>query len=75
MTVEYLQNDEGLLDYCINEYVALSMKEFNLNPLQYVSLPGYTYDCWLMISGFFLDKRQDKQMLDDFLKQREMVMV
>ena len=41
------------------------MKEFKLNPLHYVSLPGYSFDCWLMSSGVKLDTLQDKQMLDD----------
>ena len=56
-----------ILDYCMNEYVKLSMKEFKLNPLHYVSLPGYSCDCWLMSSGVTLDTLQDKQMLDDFV--------
>ena len=56
-----------ILDYCMNEYVKLSMKEFKLNPLHYVSLPGYSFDCWLMSSGVTLDTLQDKQMLDDFV--------
>ena len=43
------------------------MKEFKLNPLQCVSLPGYSFDCWLMSSGVTLDTLQDKQMLDDFV--------
>ena len=51
LTVGYLQNDVEILDYCMNEYVKLSMKEFKLNPLHYVSLPGYSFDCWLMSSG------------------------
>ena len=51
----------------MNEYVKLSMKEFGLNPLHYVSLPDYRFDCWLMSSGVALDKLQDKQMLDDFV--------
>ena len=49
----------------MNEYVKLSMKEFKLNPLHYVSLPGYSFDCWLMSSGVILDTLQDKEMLDD----------
>ena len=49
------------------EYVKLSMNEFMLNPLHYVSLPGYSFDCWLMSSGVTLDTLQDKQMLDDFV--------
>ena len=51
----------------MNEYVKLSMKEFKLNPLHYDSLPGYSFDCWLMSSGVTLDTLQDKQMLDDFV--------
>ena len=51
----------------MNEYVKLSMKELKLNPLHYVSLPGYSFDCWLMSSGVTLDTLQDKQMLDDFV--------
>ena len=65
LTIEYLQNDVEILDYCMNEYVKLSMKEFSLNPLHYVSLPGYCFDCWLMSSGVTLDTLQDKQMLDN----------
>ena len=56
-----------ILDYCKNEYVKLSMKEFKLNPLHYVSLPGYGFDCWLMSSGVTLDTLQDKQKLDGFV--------
>ena len=51
----------------MSEYVKLSMKEFKLIPLNYVSLPGYGSDCWLMSSGVTLDTLQDKQMLDDFV--------
>ena len=44
LTIECLQNDVEILDYCMNEYVKLSMKEFRLNPLHYVSLTGYNFD-------------------------------
>ena len=54
----------------MNEYVKLSMKEFSLNPLHYVSLPGYSFDCWLMSSGVTLDTLQCKQMLDDFVEAK-----
>ena len=70
LTIEYLQNDVKILDYCMNEYVQLSMKEFRLNPLHNVSLPGYRFDCWLMSSGVILDTVQDKQMLDDFVEAK-----
>ena len=49
----------------------LSMKKFGLNPLQYVILPVYSFDCWLMSIGVTLDALQDKQMLDDFVEAKE----
>ena len=67
LTREYLQNDVEILDYCMNQYVKLSMNEFKLNPLYYVSLPGYSFDCWLISSGVTIDTLRDKQMLDDFV--------
>ena len=67
LTIEYIQNDVEILDYCTNEFVKLSMKELKLNPLHYVSLPGYSFDCWLMSCGVTLDTLQDKQKLDDFV--------
>ena len=70
LTIKYLKNDVELLDYCMNEYVKLSMKQFRLNPLHYVILPGYSFDCWLMSSGVSLDTLQDKQMLDDFVEAK-----
>ena len=51
----------------MNENVKLSMKEFKLNHLHYVSLQGYSFDCWLMSSGVRLDTLQDKQMLHYFV--------
>ena len=46
------------------------MKEFGINPLHYVSLPGYSFDCWLMSSGVSLDTLQVKPMLDDFVEAK-----
>ena len=46
------------------------MKEFGLNPAHSVSLPGYSFDCWLMSSGVTLDALQDKQMLVDFVEAK-----
>ena len=70
LTIEYLQNVVEILDYCMNEYVKLSMKEFKIKPLHYVSLTGYSFDCWLMSSGVTLVTLQDKQMLDDFVEAK-----
>ena len=46
------------------------MKKFKLNPLHYGSLPGYSFDCWLMSSRVTLDTLQDKQMLDNFVEAK-----
>ena len=54
----------------MNEYVKLIMKKFGLNPLPYLSLPDYSFDCWLMSSGVTLDTIKDKQMLDDFVEAK-----
>ena len=43
------------------------MKKFGLNPLQSVSLPGYSNDCWLTTSSVSLYTEQDKQLPDDFI--------
>ena len=47
------------------------MKEFGLKPSHYVSLSGFTYDFWLMSSGVSFETMQDKQMLDDFIENKE----
>ena len=70
LTIEFLQNDVEILDYCLNGYVQLGMKEFKLNPLHYVSLTVYSFNCWLMSSGVPLDTLQDKQMLDNFVEAK-----
>ena len=54
----------------MNQYVKLSMKEFSLNPLHYVSLPGYSFDSWLMSSGVTLGTLQDKQVLDNSVEAK-----
>ena len=64
-----------LLDYCMNYYVYVSIKEFGLNPLHYVSLPEYSFDCWLMLSSVTLDTLLDKQMPDDFVGAKEVIYV
>ena len=72
LTIEYLQCDVEILDYCMNEYVKLNIifKDFGLYPLHYVILPGYSFDCWLMSRGVILDTLQDEQLLDDFVEAK-----
>ena len=62
---------ELTIHYCIGEYVSLSMREFNLNLLHYLSLPSCSWECWLVTGGVVLDTIQDDQMKEDFLMQGE----
>ena len=39
LTIDYLQNDVEILNYCMNEYVKLSTKEFSLHPLHPLQSP------------------------------------
>ena len=54
----------------MHQYVKLSMKEFSLNPLHYVSFPGYSFNCRLMSSGVTLDTLEDNQILDNFVEAK-----
>ena len=51
----------------MNEYVNLILKEFCVNPQHRVSLPGYSFDCLLMLSDVTLGTLQ---MLDDFVEAK-----
>ena len=42
------------------------MREFGPNSLYYVSLNGYSNDCWLKTGGINLRTLQDIQMINDF---------
>ena len=43
------------------------MNTYKLNPLHFISLPGYSFDCFLKLSNVDLDKIQDEQILKDFI--------
>ena len=50
--------------------VNLNMNTYKLNPLHYMSLPGYSFDCFLKLSNVELDTIRDKQILKDFINAR-----
>ena len=43
------------------------MNTYKLKPLHYISLPGYSFDCFLKLSNVELDTIQDEQILKDFI--------
>ena len=51
ITKLYLKSDVILLADVSEKFVNLSTKEYGINPLFCISLPGYTYQCALKYTG------------------------
>ena len=62
-----MENDIFILGHCFNLFVKLNMNTDKLNPLHYISLPSYSFDCFLKLSKVELDTIQDEQILKDFI--------
>ena len=67
LTLEYMENYIFLLGHCFNLSVKLNMNTFKLNPLHCISLPGYSFDCFLKRSNVDIDTIQIEQILKDFI--------
>ena len=63
LTKLYLKSDVILLADVFEKFVKLSTKEYGINPLYWVSLPGYTYQCALKITDIKLQTLQDKDLI------------
>ena len=50
----YLKSDVLLLTCVFEKFIKVSVKEFGINPLYCVSLPGYTRECCLKNIGLIL---------------------
>ena len=59
----YLKSDVLLLACVFENFIKVSIKEFDINPLYCVSLPGYTWQCGLKYTGINLQTLQDKDMI------------
>ena len=62
-TQTYLKNDVLLLTCVFENFIKVSVNEFGINPLYFVSQPGYTWQCGLKYTGINLQTLQDKDML------------
>ena len=62
-----MKNDIFVFGHCFNLFVKLNLNTNKLNPVQYISLPGYSFDCFLKLSDVELDTIQDEQILKDFI--------
>ena len=62
-----MENSIFILGHCFNLFVKLNMITYKLNPLHYMSLAGYSFDCFLKLSNVELDTKQDEQRLKDLI--------
>ena len=58
-----LKSDVLLLACVFEKFIKVSVNEFGINPLYFVSLPGYTWQCGLKYTGINLQTLQDKDMI------------
>ena len=63
LTKLYCKSDVILLADVFEKFVKVSTKEYKINPLYYVSLPGYTYQCALKYTEIKLQTLQDKDLI------------
>ena len=56
-----MENDIFILGHCFNLFVKLNMNTYKLNLLHYISLPGYSFDCFLKLSNVELDTIKDNK--------------
>ena len=63
LTRLYCKSDVILLADDFEKFVKVSTKEYKINPLYCVSLPGYTYQCALKYTNIKLQTNQDKDLI------------
>ena len=62
-----MENDVRILEHWFNLFVKLNWNIYILTPLRYISLSGFSFDCFLKLSKVELDTMQVEQMLKDFI--------
>ena len=63
LTEVFLKSDVLLLACVFEKFIQVSVIEFGINPLYFVSLPGYTWQCGLNYTGINLQTLQDKDLI------------
>ena len=63
LTKLYRKSDVILLADVFEKFVKVSTKEYGINPLYCISLPGYTYQCALKNTDIKLQTLQDKDLI------------
>ena len=67
IALEYTENDDRKLEHSFNLFVTLNINTNKLNPLHYISLPEYSFDCFLKLIKVELDTIQDEQLVKNFI--------
>ena len=62
-----MEIDTFILRICFNLFVKLNMNTYKLNPLHYISLPSYSFHCFLELINVELDTIKNEQILEDFI--------
>ena len=62
LTQTYLRSDVLLLTCVFEKIIKESITQFDINPLDSVSLPGYTWECGLKYTRINLQTLQDKDL-------------
>lgn len=60
----YVKNDVDLLSKVFINFREIAIKNYGLDPLHYVSLPGYAWDCLLKTSNVTLDILSDEKIVN-----------
>ena len=63
LTKLYCKSDVIFLPDVFEKFVKVSTKEYGINPLYCVSLPGYTYQCALKYTDIKLQTLQDRDLI------------
>ena len=63
LTEIYLKSDLPLLTCVVEKFIKVSVIEFGINPLNCLSLPGYTWQCGLKYTGINLQTLQKKDLI------------
>ena len=63
LTEIYIKSDKLLLACVFEKFIKVSVNEFDINPLYFVSVLGYTWQCGLKYTGINLQTLQDKDMI------------
>ena len=63
LTEIYLKSDVLSLACVFEKFIKVSVNEFGINPLNCVSLPGYTWECGLKYTGLNLKTLQDEDFV------------